>query len=1049
MTRMNLARAMATVSLAALSVAGLAIPAHAQENTEARSTVAGRVTDATGRVNIGGAVVRIPALGLETRTGADGRFLFTSVPAGDYEITVSYLNAGDSSQTVSVTGGQPLDLALSLADTAVAETGTGSEIIVTGTRGSLGLARSQELASDQFKTIVSADAIGNFADQNVAESLQRLPGVSIRRSEGEGQQVAVRGLSGSFVTVTVDGAKLGSRDLDSRSVNLDVVSSDLLNGIEVTKTLTPDLDADAIAGSINLRTLSAFDRNQDSVSVRGELAIQEKSSDVNEKVSGDFTKLFGAGETWGIAGSISYQNRKSVVDEYSVDDGLRELAPGILSPRRFNLRNDPAERIRLSGNLNLEFRPDEENSFFVRGTYARFKDDDIRARTRVEFDDATGANILALSEDSIRVQRVDVEKRFRFTDQEDELYAISAGGENVFGPFTLTYQADYSRNQSDQPSVEPRFRERDVTATYDNLGIDGADFDIFANPARRSDPFNPANFERRFITQYDRFIDDEVMAFKADLQRDMDLFGRAGSIKIGAKYQRRQRSVDQDRFDIDIDDDAYDVDGDGIVTIADFNPAVPQDTDLNTGFFPNLSLVRSFAREAALAGRAAGDFTELFAENNGFDYSVEEDVLSGYLMSKFNPTDTIQVIAGVRVEATKWRTEGNDTNIISYDEDISEALADALDAALAAGTATFTRAQADAFLADRFDADGDPLEELANVTAVSDRNSYVDFFPSVNVRWDIANTLLARLSYTTATRRPDFNQASAIFTTSTSEETDEDDIPAVINDLATARNIVLFERNVSDLRDPQLDPLTAHQFDASLAWYPNRNTFFQVAGYYKRISNFILPIVFSGSDLSQIGVPVGEVVSSDGARTRTVTGGFNSVETFINGDRATIYGVELSGQQNFTFLPGLLSGLFVSGNVTLSESKATDAQIGRTFTLPDQSNLTYNVSAGIENDSFSLRWSGNYTGKRLIAINAGFLGLEDERSDLLERSRFTMDVNLRINVREGFQVYFDALNINDAEDRNYFRGDPSGVGGIFNLIENYGPTYQAGVRLQF
>jgi iron complex outermembrane recepter protein len=1043
--------ALTRVSASALAIAlfvGVAPAAIAQDAAAVAATgsISGTVTDAGGTTLLRGATVRINELGLRTTTGSDGRYRFSDVPAGTYTLTIDYLNSASRSLSVNVTpdGSADVDVAMVAADEVASE-----EIIVLGTRGSLALARAQELAADQFKTIVSADSIGNFADQNVAESLQRLPGLSIRRSEGEGQQVAVRGLSGSFVTVTVDGAKLGTRDLDTRSVNLDIISSDLLNGIEVTKTLTPDLDADSIAGNVNLKTLSAFDRNKSQISLRGELGIQEKSSDVNEKVSGDITHIFGSNDQFGLAVSGSYQNRKAVVDEFSVDDGLRELAPGILSPRRFNLRNDPAERERISGNLNLEFRPSDEHKFFLRGTYAHFTDEDIRARTRVEFDDATGSRIRSFDENSIVVERVDVEKRFRFTDQVDELYAISGGGKNDFGALHLDYQVDYSSNTSDQPSVEPRFRERDVNASYDNLSIDGADFTLSPNPGRGADPTVPRNFQRRFVTQYDRFIDDEVFAARADLTYDADLLGAGGYFKVGAKYQRRKRSVEQDRFDIDIDDDQFDVDGDGIVTIADFSPSVPKDTDLNTGFFPSLGLTRRFAIAAAAAGRASGDFTELFAENNGFDYDVTEKIFSAYAMAKLQPRDNVQIIAGVRFESTRWRTNGNDTNVVSFDEDVSEALLDAFNAALSAGTATFTPAQRDAFLAGRFNEDGDTVEATAIVDPISASNSYTDFFPSVNVRWDISNELLGRFAYTTATRRPDFNQASAIFTTATTENTDSEDIPAALTSLAAAGSLLSFERSISDLRDPELSPLYAHQLDASLAWYPNKHTFFQVAGFYKRISNFIVPVVFSGPDLTQLGLPIGELATVNGFFTRTIDGGFNSVDTFINGDKAEVYGVEISGQQNFNFLPGFFSGLFVAGNLTLSDSKATDAQVGRKFTLPDQSKTTWNITAGWENEQVSVRWSGNYTGSRLIALNAGFLGLQDDRSDLLERSRFTMDVNVRVDVNDTLQIYFDALNINDAEDRNYFRGDPDNLGPIFNLIENYGATYQMGVRLRF
>jgi len=193
----------------------------------------------------------------------------------------------------------------------------GDEIIVTGRRGAIQRANELERQADDFRSVVTSDDIGQFGDLTVAESLQRIPGVSINRANGEGQQVSIRGLPTEFGQVTVDGARLGSTDADINSTNLDFFSADNLSRIEVIKTLTPDQPADAIAGTVNLKTLSAFDRGRDSVGFRAQGAYQEKSEDLNPLVSGEFTKIFEFDNDTrlGVAGGVTWQQRDNITDQ--------------------------------------------------------------------------------------------------------------------------------------------------------------------------------------------------------------------------------------------------------------------------------------------------------------------------------------------------------------------------------------------------------------------------------------------------------------------------------------------------------------------------------------------------------------------------------------------------------------------------------------------------------------------------------------------------------------------------------------------------------------
>ena len=751
------------VSATAVAIAAMQMPAYAMQEQPAQAATAssgvveGVVTDVTGGTPLRGASVRITELDRSTTTGTDGRFRFDGVVPGTYTIEFSYLNEGlqQSSITVTDSAGADVSIALGGGD-------DGDAIVVIGTRGSLASARAQELASDQFKTIVSADAIGNFADQNVAESLQRLPGLSIRRSEGEGQQVAVRGLSGSFVSVTVDGARVGTRDIASRSVNLDVIASDLLNGIEVTKTLTSDLEADAVAGSVNLRTLSAFDRAKDTLNLRAEMGYQEKSRDWNPKLSGDFSKLLGENDQFGIAGGVSWSNRKSVVDDFRVDNGLRYITDAagnrFLSPRVPDQRNDPAERTRISGTLNLEFRPDSDNKMFLRGTYASFRDQDIRAREQFELDDATvfgpstgsTSRITQIDATSGSFSRIDFEKRFRFTDQRDKLLTLAMGSEHLTDGWKFSWQGDYSVNDSDIPSLEARFRERDINLRYTNLSINGVDIEALPNPARSADPNVAQNFTFRRITSYDFFIEDEILSLKGDVEHSFLLGDNEAKLKFGAKYFDRNKEVEVNRLNL----------GEGRLAIASnnlglFNPAVPRNTDLNFGVLPDLDLLAAQTRAWADQSLAAGDFTVDQAVDVGNDWTGREKVISAYGMGTFDLSDKLQVIAGVRMEKTDWTTSGNSLQTLDRSGDFTALVRPALQAALTAGTANFTAAELAAYLVR-------PETSSTIVPRLNEKNSYTDFFPSLHFRFEPTNNVLMRLSFTTALQRPDFDEATAI-----------------------------------------------------------------------------------------------------------------------------------------------------------------------------------------------------------------------------------------------------------------------------------------------
>ncbi|APE27158.1 TonB-dependent receptor [Aurantiacibacter gangjinensis] len=1051
-----------SVSLAGVAAGILYAPAVSAQ--DAAASITGEVRRGEDQRIFQGVTIAIPELDVEDTTAADGRYRLPNVPLGEYSIVISYLGDVIDTRTIVV------DEAVETFDLSLAE-GALNTIVVSGIRGSLNSARAAERENDNLTNVVTADDIGAFADQNVAESLQRLPGVTVRRSEGEGQQVAIRGLSGSFVTVTVDGARIGTRDENSRSVALDIVSSDLLNGIEVSKTLLPNQDADSIAGAINLRTLSAFDRGETtSATLRGEIGYQERSDDFNPRISGDFTRIFDIGESqeFGIAASASWSRRRSIVDDFRGDDGIRSNLDGteeqieeiddpalgdnagddddtidfavsdpdqaIFSPNRIDLRSDPAERTRFSSNLNLEYRPQQDTEIYLRGTYSRFEDDDVRNRQRYELNDGDDEEILALGPNSGDITDVDTEKRFRFSDQVDELYVINGGFSHVAGDWTFEGDVNYSLNDSRTPSVEGRFRERDIRVRYENLGPDGVDFEILPNPEDADDDASvPENFDFRFLTQYDFFSEDEIFAARGDIRRDFLFNDRPAFFQFGAKYQERSRDFDVERLRVNSDDD---------LTLADFPLAPFDDGEIQFTFNPELDVLEDFLKDLAANGEV--DQGDPFDAINSIvrDYTANEEVLAGYVMARLPITDRLEIIGGLRIERTDWNTTGFSATQRAFDDDLSDLILEYLQDDLGLTDAEVLASP----LGGRFfvdeDGDLDVFEEVVNTpVGISGSNSYTDFLPNLNIRWEPIDDVVIRLSYTEALQRPDFREAAASQFIEIEDLTDEDDFEDALDagQINGVTDIVDFlETRTSagtealPLRDASLNPFRAQQYDASVSWYPNSNTFLQVAAFYKDISDFILPVTLTGDDVALVGVDP------------TV---FDRTVTYYNGDQAEIYGVEFSYTQNYTFLPAPLDGLFFAGNLTLASSSGRDEIFGE-IPFPDQADLVGNASLGWEKSGFSLRGTVNYVGERLVGVRTGLLGLEFPQGDELEAARTSFDINARWEITDAIQVYADAININGAGEERFFRGGGL-TGPVYNGNEQYGATYQLGARIRF
>ncbi|MCX6136802.1 MAG: TonB-dependent receptor [Ignavibacteriales bacterium] len=218
-----------------------------------QGTLQGVVTDAGNGKPLIGANVFLRATALGGVTDLEGKFKVVHIPAGTYKLRISYIGYKTKESDVQIVTDKTIIHSTALEADVI----EGQEVVITAQARGQMAAINQQLTSRTIVNVVSEEKIKELSDANAAEAIGRLPGVSLIRSGGEASKIVLRGLSSKFSSITVDGVKIPATDPNSRDVDLSTISQGALSGIELFKTLSPDQDADAIAGSVNLVTRNA------------------------------------------------------------------------------------------------------------------------------------------------------------------------------------------------------------------------------------------------------------------------------------------------------------------------------------------------------------------------------------------------------------------------------------------------------------------------------------------------------------------------------------------------------------------------------------------------------------------------------------------------------------------------------------------------------------------------------------------------------------------------------------------------------------------------
>lgn len=531
-------------------------------------------------------------------------------------------------------------LTLAMAGVALAAdegaAGATEHVEVVGQAVSIDKALKEQRASDSVESMVHADGVAQLPDQNAAEAVQRLPGVSVERDQGEGRFVSVRGLGPDLNSVTINGTLVPAPESDRRAVALDVLPAELVQSLTVIKTLTPDMDANSLGGTVDVESLSAFDHEGLFYTGSTEASYDENTDKTSPKFSGAISDRFSLGDgidNFGVAAALSWQERKFGSDNvetggaWDFEDGARL--------EELEQRDYAITRERAGGGLNFDYKPDDVSSYYLRTLYSRYKDSETRNAAGIEFDDAR-----------LPGETGDGEGYRELKDREEtqEIQSYVFGGERMMGLWTLSGQAGYSQSSEDSPG-------HIAGATFEGIrDFTGTGFDDSKKPRLNVENgfYDPANFALDQVDWEKQNTEDTEKNIRLDLARDYDLSGYAAQAKFGGKLSRRDKTNDLEAWTYEDLDNFF------------------SDEQLNLGQFQKGNVHYTLDRfgpgisASAIKGllgqlNAADFYNEEESRVNDFDMS--EDINAAYLMNTLD-VDDWRFIAGMRYEGTEFEAKG-------------------------------------------------------------------------------------------------------------------------------------------------------------------------------------------------------------------------------------------------------------------------------------------------------------------------------------------------------------------------------------------------------
>lgn len=670
-----------------------------ESNSALRSaTIRGRVLDAENHI-LTGAVVYIEDLKVGTVSDVNGYYTITNVAPGDHMVEVSYIGFESGKTAVRVEAGETLkhEIILSNGSTAV------DEVVVTSVMQGQHRAINAQKNALNMIDVVSSDQAGKYPDSNIGDALKRISGINVQYDQGEARFGQVRGTPADMSSVTINGDRVPSAEGETRSVQLDLIPTDMIQTIEVSKVITPDMEGDAIGGSINLVTKNSPSKEVFTASLGSGYSV------VSGRPQANFGITYGdkVSENFGYMLSASYQNNPIGSDntefEWSEgDDGVYV--------KEMQIRQYYVERERQSYSAAFNWNINENHKIDFKGIYNRRNDWENRYKTKIKLADDG-----SLKELGVETKAGTEDQKYGRLEQQQTMN-YSLGGEHLLGKVMIDWGGTFSAASEDRPNesyIAFAF-EGEEDAAKPNMGIDYSDMTqpIATNASKYAtlgaimrDGIGGEYGELDELSRSQQEIQEYDYSARLNVKYDISGGDFGTTLKLGGKITSKDKSVDVYCYEYK---DYVDAD---FVSQALSNTMIADREGFMAGDAYNFGrefVTREFVGDLDLD--QLGGYEDKLSERAG-NYSANETVAAAYIRLDQQLGEKLEVMAGMRAEHTSISNSGY--QYIDEDEALQE---------------TGTKS-----------------------------SSYLNVLPSVLLKWDPNNDLKVRLSYTNSIARPKYS----------------------------------------------------------------------------------------------------------------------------------------------------------------------------------------------------------------------------------------------------------------------------------------------------
>mgnify|MGYP000409080574 CR=1 FL=1 len=865
------------------------------------------------------------------------------------------------------------------------------EVTVTGIRGSL--QRALDVKRDAVGVVdaIASEDIGKFPDQNVAESLQRIPGVSIDRSGGEGQYVTVRGFGPQFNSVLVNGRQIATEN-QGREFSFDTLAAELISGADIYKTPTAAMQEGGIGATINVKTARPLDLDGFKVSGSIKGVYDDLTEDTSPQASGLISNTFADG-TMGVLVSLSHQERQSqnnLIESRYYRPGVNFTTQNgkefnnVFVPQNFDVMVDEQDRTRTSGSVVFQFEPNESLNITADVMVSEFE---VESETTAAghwfsesnfIDAAVDENNTVVFIDNANTGATDFIRRSYSRDVSVESYGLNVEwdiNESLVGTFDFSSSTAEDNSGGNIPFTVIGYNnayqwDSRNGGDYGSINIDGGEAALL-NTAAGQAHYNERN-------GWDR--EDEITEFKADFVWTPNSTTFT-SMKFGAYYQDRTKNNER-KYASDCS------------FFCGYNFGVP-DSLLSAyeaqGFFsgvPNTWL--TYDPEEYFAYLATGGvaewqaFSDSIGENRdiaaeyaalGLDapataadkFKVEEEITSAYIDLTFEGDLgdlPWQLNMGVRYSQT-------DSTLGGFTQTLSDLQVIPNDPSLL--NPVYADAGAD----------------------VSASNKYTNLLPSMNLKVNLQEDMVMRFAYSETLTRPTMN--SLVPTTSVT-------VTRPGNFQAQGGN--------SDLK-----PFLSSNWDLSYEWYYSAGSYIAAAVFSKEVEDFITNSIAT------------ETFNLD-------SGSYDfNVRRPRNGEVAEVNGLELA----WTHLWENGFGVQMNATIVDSDAELDFANISETFALEGLGD-SQNIVVFYEDGPLQARIAFNNRESFLQNVVNPRGGSEP----LYTEEYGQWDISASYDITENVTVFAEGVNITDEETRRHGRFENQLIS-----QEQNGARYAFGVRANF